>query len=40
MKIVKQVLRVIVFFFWAILPVGMGGAPWHRFHKVFKLERD
>jgi hypothetical protein len=36
----KRVLYGIVYFFWVCLPAGMGGAPWHRFHRIFKLERE
>lgn len=33
-----KALKYLVFFIWVVIPQGMGGAPWHRYHKIFKLE--
>lgn len=36
----RRILYAILHYFWVCLPAGMGGAPWHRYHKIFKLEKD
>lgn len=37
---IRRIAYAVIYFFWVIIPAGMGGAPWHRFHPMFKLERD
>lgn len=39
LRILKRIGYCVVYYLWVCLPAGMGAAPWHRLHKIFKLEK-